>query len=190
MEAKVVLARILQQFELTDTGAQSKTVHGSDTGTPSRRIFASAAEVEMSYFGFLLRFLLIPIVVLAGVWPVGQAAGTGNGRFSARLACRSAIGLHVLIALIYTTPWDNYLVATNVWWYDPALVTGITLGWVPIEEYTFFILQPILAGLWLAFLMRRTEWTNHRSPDNGIYVNLVSSHVGNYMVGNGRYPHH
>ena len=23
---------------------------------------------------------------------------------------------------VYTTPWDNYLVATNVWWYDPALV--------------------------------------------------------------------
>jgi lycopene cyclase domain-containing protein len=66
-----------------------------------------------------------------------------------------AIGLHVVIALVYTTPWDNYLVATNVWWYDPELVTGIVIGWVPIEEYTFFILQPILGGLWIFFLRNR-----------------------------------
>jgi lycopene cyclase domain-containing protein len=61
---------------------------------------------------------------------------------------------HVLLALVYTTPWDNYLVATNVWWYDPELVTGITLGWVPIEEYTFFIAQTLLTGLWMLVLMR------------------------------------
>ena len=62
---------------------------------------------------------------------------------------------HVLIALIWTTPWDNYLVATRVWWYDPALVTGLTLGWVPIEEYTFFVVQTLMAGLWLLAWMRR-----------------------------------
>ena len=45
--------------------------------------------------------------------------------------------------------------ATRVWWYDPALVTGLTIAYVPIEEYTFVILQPILAGLWLLFLLRR-----------------------------------
>jgi putative membrane protein len=67
----------------------------------------------------------------------------------------AAIFLHVVIALVYTTLWDNYLVATRVWWYDPALVTGYTIAYVPIEEYTFFILQPILAGLWLIFLLRR-----------------------------------
>jgi lycopene cyclase domain-containing protein len=59
------------------------------------------------------------------------------------------------VALVYTTPWDNYLVATRVWWYDPALVAGITFGWVPVEEYAFFLLQPILTALWLAFLARR-----------------------------------
>ena len=30
-----------------------------------------------------------------------------------------------MIAVVYTTHWDNYLVATRVWWYDPALVSGI-----------------------------------------------------------------
>ena len=66
-----------------------------------------------------------------------------------------AIGIHILLALIYTTPWDNYLVATGVWYYNPQLVTGIVLGYVPIEEYTFFILETLFAGLWWWFLARR-----------------------------------
>jgi putative membrane protein len=62
---------------------------------------------------------------------------------------------HVAIALVFTTPWDNYLVANKVWWYDPSLVTGIVFGWVPIEEYTFFIVQTLMTGLWVWFWMRR-----------------------------------
>ncbi len=62
------------------------------------------------------------------------------------------LSLFVAVALIYTTPWDNYLVATGVWWYDSRLVTGLTLGWVPIEEYTFFILQTLFTGLWLSLI--------------------------------------
>lgn len=111
----------------------------------------------MTYFGFLLRFLIIPIIILLGfsLWDRRR----GRQRTSALRAWPmwAAIGLHMLVALVYTTPWDNYLVATSVWWYDPSLVTGWVLGWVPIEEYTFFVLQPILAGLWLAFWARRLE---------------------------------
>ena len=62
--------------------------------------------------------------------------------------------LLVLIAVAYTTPWDNYLVATNVWWYDESLVTGLKLGWVPIEEYTFFVLQTLMTGLWTLAVMQ------------------------------------
>ena len=51
-----------------------------------------------------------------------------------------------LVAVLYTTIWDNYLVSNRIWWYDPNLVTGITLGWVPIEEYLFFILETFLVG--------------------------------------------
>lgn len=108
----------------------------------------------MSYFGFLLRFLMIPIGMLLGLVWWDKRRGKATAVSLQSWPVWSAISLHVIIALIYTTPWDNYLVATRVWWYDPALVTGITLGWVPIEEYTFFILQPILAGLWLWFLTR------------------------------------
>jgi lycopene cyclase domain-containing protein len=118
----------------------------------------------MTYFGFLSRFLCIPIVVLAIVAFLDSRRGRP---IPARLrACSfvAAIALHVVVALLYTTPWDNYLVATGVWAYNPALVTGITFGWVPIEEYTFFVVQTILAGLWLLFLMRRLSLDVDHTP--------------------------
>lgn len=109
----------------------------------------------MTYFGFLLRFLGIPILILLGLTYWDYRKGRRRvGRLSNWPAVLGIL-LHVLIAVLYTTPWDNYLVATKVWWYDPDLVTGLTLGWVPIEEYTFFVVQPILSGLWLWFLARR-----------------------------------
>lgn len=109
----------------------------------------------MTYFGFLARFLVVPSVVLLLIALWDRRRGRQAPAELRAFPLWAAIAIHMLIALVYTTPWDNYLVATNVWWYDPALVTGITIGWVPIEEYTFFLLQPILAGLWLGFLSRR-----------------------------------
>jgi lycopene beta-cyclase len=109
----------------------------------------------MTYFSFLLRFLVIPILFLLviALWDNKNKRltnGFQNGRFVWLI-----IGVHILIALIYTTPWDNYLVATGVWYYNPDLVTGIVFGYVPIEEYTFFILETFLAGMWWWFLARR-----------------------------------
>ncbi|HXV42708.1 MAG TPA: lycopene cyclase domain-containing protein [Anaerolineae bacterium] len=108
----------------------------------------------MTYFGFLLRFLVIPILIL--LWLTWRDRGRGMHGFTtpgSRIAWIT-LGSLILIALVYTTPWDNYLVATGVWGYNPALVTGITLGWVPLEEYLFFILQPIMTGLWTLYLIR------------------------------------
>jgi lycopene cyclase domain-containing protein len=109
----------------------------------------------MTYFAFLLRFLGIPIVILSIVAYLDHRQGRAIPGRLRHWPFAAAVGLLVVVALLYTTPWDNYLVATGVWYYDPALVTGVTLGWVPIEEYTFFVVQTILAGLWMLFLMRR-----------------------------------
>jgi len=107
----------------------------------------------MTYFGFLARFLLIPLAVMALLlWRDRERDFPANLR---SLPGWGVVLLHVLIALVYTTPWDNYLVATHVWWYDPNLVTGMTMGWVPIEEYTFFVLQTLLTGMWLLWLAPR-----------------------------------
>jgi len=52
-----------------------------------------------------------------------------------------------VIAFVYTTPWDNYLVQNAIWYYESSKVIGIIIGYVPIEEYTFFIVQTLLIGL-------------------------------------------
>ncbi len=101
----------------------------------------------MSYFGVLAVFILPPLLVMA--WLAWRELRGEN------LLNYLVVGALVGVALLYTTPWDNYLVATGVWWYDPKLVTGLTLGWVPIEEYTFFVLQTLLTGFWALWVRAR-----------------------------------
>ncbi len=100
----------------------------------------------MTYFGFLVVFVVSPIAVL---WAVLLFLSKGDARrgFAGRSAL-VAVVVQMLLALVYTTPWDNYLVATGVWHYNPARVTGIVLGYVPLEEYLFFLLEALLVGIW------------------------------------------
>ena len=96
----------------------------------------------MTYANFLLLFLVIPIIAL--VW-LNVKAGFKRWGLLAVLS---------LIALLYTTLWDNYLVANRIWWYAPSQVSGILFGWVPVEEYLFFLLQPVMTGLWTFLVIR------------------------------------
>jgi lycopene cyclase domain-containing protein len=108
----------------------------------------------MTYFGFLAQFVVIPLAIVGVLTLYDRWRGRVLPKRLSGLPAWLALAAHVVVALVYTTPWDNYLVATRVWWYDPQLVTGITIGWVPIEEYTFFVLQTLLTGLWLLWLAR------------------------------------
>ena len=108
----------------------------------------------MTYFGFLFIFVGIPLLILGGLawydWKQGRHLPAELTHWPAA----GALAALVIIAVVYTTPWDNYLVATRVWWYDPALVSGVVWGWVPLEEYSFFVLQTLLTGLWILYLAR------------------------------------
>jgi len=108
----------------------------------------------MTYFAFLAQFVGIPILLLS-LWTIVDYR-RGRWNPASLLAWRPwivIVGLCV-VAFVYTTPWDNYLVASGVWYYDVNLVTGLVFGWVPIEEYTFFIVLPIMTGLFTLALMR------------------------------------
>ena len=106
----------------------------------------------MTYFGFLFRFLVIPILILLFINLKDRQDSLYTG---SNMKASHGILIHVFLAVVYTTPWDNYLVASGVWYYKHELVSGILLGYVPIEEYVFFVLDTILAGLWWWFLSRR-----------------------------------
>jgi lycopene cyclase domain-containing protein len=104
----------------------------------------------MTYLSFLALFLVVPLgLVAAGLMFMAR-----QGR-PLSSAAPIALLAHIALAVAYTTPWDNYLVATRVWAYDPARVLGVTFGWVPLEEYLFFVLQTLLSGLIALALARR-----------------------------------
>ena len=128
----------------------------------------------MTYFGFLVRFLLVPIVLFALLnwWDArrGKALPVELQSFPPL----RMLAILVAVALVYTTPWDNYLVATGVWYYNPQLVTGIVLGWVPLEEYIFFVVQPVLVGLWLLWLARRLPVPRAQGGANARLISLVA----------------
>jgi lycopene cyclase domain-containing protein len=113
----------------------------------------------MSYLAFLLIFILPPLLVLLAVVR-GAPAQLGD-------RARWTLPVMALIALLYTTPWDNYLVYRGVWSYGSDRVLGI-IGYVPIEEYAFFVLQPLLTGAWTYFLLLRSgarPHADHASAD-------------------------
>lgn len=95
----------------------------------------------MSYFTFHLIFL---VPVITGM----LLAYRQPSKKSADSRVQLVLPLVCLIAVSYTTPWDNYLVAQEIWWYGTDRVLG-TIGYVPVEEYLFFVLQPLFTGLFL-----------------------------------------
>ncbi len=110
----------------------------------------------MTYLQFLLVFLLPPILLVFLL----------QTRKSNQLSIKNAYSWIVtlsIIAFIYTTPWDNYLVYRQVWSYGRDRVLG-TIGYVPYEEYIFFLLQPLLTGLWLIAVLRWLTREERVSP--------------------------
>lgn len=108
----------------------------------------------MTYLGFLVRFIGIPLLIMAVLTWWDARRGRRLPPALSQVPGAWIILLHIVAAVVWTTPWDNYLVATGVWFYDPARVLGITIGWVPLEEYTFFVVQTLLTGLWVLWLGR------------------------------------
>jgi lycopene beta-cyclase len=99
----------------------------------------------VTYAAFLAVFLAPPIMACV-VW------GFTRRRINRRLIL--ALLATACMAVVYTAPWDNLLLAQSVWSYPPGRIIGVTLGLVPVEEYTFFVLQVILVGLLTALLQR------------------------------------
>jgi lycopene cyclase domain-containing protein len=60
------------------------------------------------------------------------------------------------IALVYTTPWDGYMISSDVWRYGDGRVSFV-LWEIPLGEYLFFIIQPPIVGIWLYLVLERVK---------------------------------
>lgn len=76
------------------------------------------------------------------------------------------------LALIYTTPWDNYIIYHKAWWYRRDAVIG-TIGYVPIEEYLFFIIQTILTALWTTCCSRWSLNSLYLQQSNSLKLHSI-----------------
>jgi lycopene cyclase domain-containing protein len=102
----------------------------------------------MTYAAFLLWFLVLPIVALLAIlW---------------RRITRPWVGgiLAVMVlAVVYTGPWDHFIIEQGVWSYPPGRIAGPAIGLVPLEEYAFYLLQVLFTGLVLLAMTRRRAAT-------------------------------
>ena len=122
-------------------------------------------NVSFTYLQFHLAFLLPAVMLLAVTGFVSRTRITdatarwtdGWRRYWAGVA------IITVVALVYTTPWDNLLIARGVWWYGENR-TLATVWEAPIEEYVFIAVQPWLTALWLSHLSFSTEWPTATRP--------------------------
>jgi lycopene beta-cyclase len=62
-------------------------------------------------------------------------------------------GLILLAVMIFTTPWDNYAVAQGIWGFPPKRFS-LKLGYLPIEEYAFFIMESVQVMFFTFWLLK------------------------------------
>jgi len=108
----------------------------------------------VTYFGFLARYVVLPLAIIRALLAWHKQRRENLSDELTHWPEDKVLLAHAAVAVTYTTLWDNYLVASGIWGYDRNLVSGVRLGWVPVEEYTFFVLQPLLTGSWFLFLAR------------------------------------
>ena len=126
----------------------------------------------MTYLEFLILFIGIPLFAISFLAYKKQSLDQKN---------ITGIGLMCVIALVYTSPWDNYLIMENIWSY-PTGVVFATIGYVPIEEYGFMLMQTMLAGVLWSLVSSKINVSGLTPSGKGILVSLIPGFVGAYCL--------
>ncbi|WP_256288865.1 lycopene cyclase domain-containing protein [Halobellus inordinatus] len=120
---------------------------------------------QFTYLQFHFAFLLPAVMLLSATGFVSRSriGGIASWDSSSWRNYWAGVATITVVALVYTTPWDNYLIARGVWWYG-AETTVLTIGYAPLEEYLFIVVQPWLTALWLSHLSFSTAWPSASHP--------------------------
>jgi lycopene cyclase domain-containing protein len=118
----------------------------------------------LTYLQFHFAFLLPAAMLMIATAFVSRSRMSAAVRpLGAGRTYWTGVAIITAVALAYTTPWDNYLIARGVWWYADGS-TLVHLGHAPIEEYLFIVAQPWLTALWLSHLSLPNEWPTVDRP--------------------------
>jgi lycopene cyclase domain-containing protein len=117
-----------------------------------------------TYLQFHLAFLLPALMLMIATAFVSRAQMSAAVRpLGVGRTYWTGVAIITVVALAYTTPWDNYLIAEGVWWYGDGS-TLVHLGYAPLEEYIFIVVQPWLTALWLSHLSLPNTWPSVTHP--------------------------
>jgi lycopene cyclase domain-containing protein len=98
----------------------------------------------MTYWSLNAIFLAVVAVVAGGALLVRRAPRW------------KAIGLAATPLLIMTAVFDNVLVGLGIVGYDPARISGVTIGVAPLEDFAYSIaVVVLLPSLWTLLTPRK-----------------------------------
>lgn len=81
-----------------------------------------------------------------------------------------------VVAFSTASIWDNYIVYHNAWWYCPTCVTAV-IGYVPLEEYMFFIIMTVMTVHFTSLVMRWELPILSIKPDTSPFVCNTARYV-------------
>ncbi|SIS73565.1 lycopene cyclase domain-containing protein [Alicyclobacillus vulcanalis] len=110
-------------------------------------VFATGTA-HLTYFAMLAPWVLLPIAVQASYGMDGIAAN------------QAPIVLSTIASAAYLSWCDSIAIRNGIWFFRPALVTGLRVGDVPLEEIAFFVGSSLMVALSLAVLasQRSRRW--------------------------------
>jgi len=89
----------------------------------------------MTYAGFLLLFLLLPLAILVAILRKRLL----NRRYL------TVVSILTLVALLYMAPWDHFAAIWGLWSWTNDRTWGLRWWAIPPEEYLFCVLEALLA---------------------------------------------
>ncbi|MEM1059590.1 MAG: lycopene cyclase domain-containing protein [Verrucomicrobiota bacterium] len=93
-------------------------------------------------FNFPLLFLLAVLSFWVAPWLAGEWI---------------ALAVVLAVVMVFTTPWDNAAAKWGIWGFPRDRVLA-WLGYLPIEEYAFFLLQSLNVVLLTRWLLWQFDW--------------------------------
>ncbi|MFX0084789.1 MAG: lycopene cyclase domain-containing protein [Candidatus Hodarchaeota archaeon] len=127
----------------------------------------------LTYSIFLILFIGTPLIFFCIFYLKNYQKGDENRKKTIRRILIAIVVL-IIVAIIYTSPWDNYLVENAIWYYDPSKTMGLLIGFVPIEEYFFFVVQTLLVGLFFGLTFLKKNSIKHKQYDHRLSLQLIS----------------
>jgi lycopene cyclase domain-containing protein len=129
----------------------------------------------VTYFRFhwIFNVPLLVILILIG-WPEPWTPGEIQ-----------AMSYVVLAAVLFTTPWDNDAARRGIWGFPREKFT-LRLGYLPVEEYLFFVLQSLNVVFALRALFHLVPaWQNHATshPTPWTWLGVAASVPAWIMIG-------